>query len=95
MGLFNEVIQEPALQPDKTAFYKAQVMCTASFSVYSDPCIHAHTLLLLLLLLLLPVTPAAACSCCCRCCCCCLLVRAVSGCSLLSGLRGRTLLVLL
>lgn len=25
LGLFNEVIQEPALQPDKTAFYKAQV----------------------------------------------------------------------
>lgn len=25
MGLFSEVIQDPALQPDKTAFYKAQV----------------------------------------------------------------------
>ena len=25
LGLFNEVIQEPALQPDKTSFYKAQV----------------------------------------------------------------------
>ncbi len=27
VGLFNEVIQEPALQQDKVAFYKAQVCC--------------------------------------------------------------------
>ncbi len=27
VGLFNEVIQEPAVQQDKVAFYKAQVCC--------------------------------------------------------------------
>ncbi len=44
MGLFNEVIQEPALQQDKIALYKAQVRghciccmlpCTSSMSLLS------------------------------------------------------------
>ncbi len=45
LGLFNQVIQEPALQQDKVAFYKAQVCChllqslfKASSSQHSSIC---------------------------------------------------------
>ena len=41
VGLFNEVIQEPALQQDKVAFYKAQVRPLIPFGVWPSGCLSA------------------------------------------------------